>query len=413
MNQLPKRKICLVNPPYLRILGSHNDRIPIELCYLNTYLLNAGHESMVINADYTGAKKYIKWSKLFDNFHFMSAAVNGQSALFDETVERIMSLDPEIVVISAADGITPWVDSGSAYVSAILSDKLRNLGVHTIGVGPFYSKVPEKFIKNYDCILTGVASPTIIDAVEQKLKGIVKGKTMNLFDSPPITSVFPDVRDDVVMTAIGCPYSCSFCLAADSKYIQLPINTVMADIANRMSPLIDIGDAILPLSAQRSEELCQSLSTLDKTYTCEISVSSVNERNLDFLKRMGVISLKLGIESGDDEQLKNMNKVQTTKTILKAVDLIKKYSFRLNCYVLLGGPDAPVSSSDATLKLCREINANDYIINVWSFHNLENRDFRYDSHFSQVLVEEWGLTDVMEQFFELQKPEKFGLGQLL
>ena len=184
-------RVVLLQPPYLRLVGSHNDRIPLELCYLNAYLRDAGIVGTVFNADWTGTSTYIEWKKLFSNSVFLEMAVEGQSPLFDETLERILPFDPTIVVLSAADNLTPWVDLGNAYSTAILSQRLRKLGIYTIGVGPFFSHVPEKFINDFDSILTGIASPSIVDIVQRRPQSkLVLGKPMPL-NASPLLEVYP------------------------------------------------------------------------------------------------------------------------------------------------------------------------------------------------------------------------------
>ena len=131
-------EILLIQPPYLRFLGSHNDRVPLELCYLNAYLRAAGLNSAVYNADWSGATAYLAWRKLFENSFYLEDAADGKSPLYNETIERIMSFNPRVVVLSAADNLTPWVDLGNAYTTALLSEKLRGLGVYTVGVGPYH-----------------------------------------------------------------------------------------------------------------------------------------------------------------------------------------------------------------------------------------------------------------------------------
>ena len=407
-------KVLLVQPPYLRLVGSHNDRIPLELCYLSAYLNNAGFESPVFNADWTGASKYLKWRKLFENFFYLQSAVEGHSPLYDETVERVMSFSPKIVILSAGDNITPWADLGNAYFTAQLSKRLRSLGVYTVGVGLFYTEVPHKFIQSFDTILAGTASPTIVKIVQEMPKGkIIYGTPMDLEQIPLIKKIYPNGRADVVMTALGCPYKCSFCFASKSIYKPIPIEKVIADVANRPAELIDIGDSILPLKISRVKELARLLAPLKKKFTCEVSVESINEKSLKALHELGVVSVKLGMESGDDIHLTQMQKPQVVSRIEKAIELIRRFNFKLTIYLVLGGPNSSFSSAEKTYDLCRRIYADDYVVNVWSYHDLDKRDFRYDAHFSQFLVEKWGLEKIMPDFFDLQKTKKFGLGNLI
>ncbi|MFI5952604.1 B12-binding domain-containing radical SAM protein [Cryptosporangium sp. NPDC051539] len=411
---IPSQNVLLVQPPYLRIAGSHNDRLPLELCYHASYLTRAGHSPIVLNADATGAETYIPWRQLFDNFRYVAAAAEGDAAIYDETVERICSFRPDAVVISAADTVTPWVDSGNAYISAELSRRLMRLGIRTVGVGPFYTAVPHRFVDAFTTILPGGPSPSIVDAVAPDARGVIAPSPHDLFLLPSLEMQPADVRDDVVMTAFGCVYSCTFCLARDLTYRPVPPDRVAADIAARRASLIDFGDAILPLRARRVRELAAALRGMAKQYTCEVSVKSITPDRLDALAELGVVQVKLGVESGDDRTLAAMEKKQNRDECLRAAQMIQERGIRLSVYVLLGGPDSDADSVAATYDLCTEIGADDYIVNVWSHHELERRDFRYDGHFSSRMVTEWGLSDDMDRFFALQDARrKFGLGTLL
>ncbi|MFL6072487.1 MAG: B12-binding domain-containing radical SAM protein [Mycobacteriales bacterium] len=412
-------QVVLVQPPYLRAAGSHNDRLPLELCYLAGYLHRAGIEAPVLNADATGADCYIPWRELFANFGHVMAAADGDSMLFSETVERVMSCRPEVVVVAAADSVTPWVDVGNAYISAELSRRLRRLGVYTVGVGPFYTEVPGKFIDAFDAILRGGPSPSIVQLVRSRPVGaVVDGEPHDLSVLPHL-KVEPagTCRDDVVMTAFGCPFTCTFCLAASQRYRRVPVEAVAADVAARRPGLLDLGDAVLPLWPGRVGELAARLAPLGRAYTCEVSVTSITPPALDALQALGVVAVKMGVESGDDAQLEAMGKHQTRDDTLAAAKLIKERGLRLTAYVLLGGPTAIEGTAARTLSLCEEINADDYVINVWGHHDLAERDFRYDGHFSAHLVDQWGLGVWMPRFFALQEASqqgsKFALGPLI
>jgi radical SAM superfamily enzyme YgiQ (UPF0313 family) len=398
----------------MRAFGSHNDRLPLELCYLNAHLHEAGLNGQVMNADWTGATTYIRWSKLFENSRFLEQIYNDGSPLIDETVERIVSHGASTVVLSAADALTPWVDVGNPYLTALFSRRLRQLGIRTIGVGPFFSRVPERFEADFDVVLKGPASPTIVDIVRNpEIRGVVEGAPPDVAILPRL-SCLPNLgRDDVVMTALGCPYDCSFCLARDFGLQNISIDTVVEDISTRRSEIIDFGDAILPLNLRRLNTLSTALSGVKKTFTCEVSVSTVSAQSMEALCGLGVRSVKVGLESGSDADLAAMKKRQTVQRTLEAARIIKASGLRMTAYVLLGGPGANEETTAETLRLCQEVEADDYVINVWSHHDLEHRDFRYDAHFSQRLVDEWGLTEAMGAFYALQKGEKYGLGRLI
>lgn len=403
----------LLQPPFLRLVGSHNDRLPLELAYLNGYLRRNGFSTVMLNADGTGAALYVKWSRLFENFDLFERAVEGDSSLYDETIERVLTFEPDTVIVAAGDAITPWVDLGNAYFAAELSRRLRSYDIYTVGVGPFFAAVPEKFAACFDTVLVGAASPSIIDLVRQHpCEPVIRGKPMDISKPPLFSPVIPDGRADVFMTALGCPQHCTFCFAAGSGSLRIPLDVVFRDVSNRSSPNLDIGDAIFTLSAKRIYQLAEVLRPLGKTYACEVSARTVNEESLAALRELGVTTVKLGIEVADDRTLVDMRKNQTVSMMLDAIELIRKHDFSLVAYVLLGGNSSP-AEAERTLEFCRRVRPDDLVVNVLAYHDLESRDFRYDSHFSRRLAREWQVQDILPGFFELQSAVKSGLGRLI
>ncbi len=404
----------LLQPPFFRLVGSHNDRAPLELAYLNGYLRRDGLSTIVLNADWTGAGKYIKWGKLFDNADFFERAVDGDSPLYDETIERVLSFDPKTVVVAAADSLTPWVDLGNAYFAAELSSRLRRYGVYTIGVGPFFGRVLSRFTSSFDTILIGAASPSIVDVVRRLPKEpVIRGAAMDVGHPPLFDGLVPDSRTDVFMTAIGCPQHCTFCMGADSGSLRIPLEVLEHDVAGRPSDSLDIGDAIFTLSAKRIYEIAEMLAPLGKSYACEVSAHTVTDQSLTALRALNVRTVKMGIEAADDDTLAAMRKPQTLHRTTRAVELIHKYGFTFVAYVLLGGDASSYASAERTLEFCRRIEPDDLVVNVLAYDQIETRDFRYDSHFSRRLARHWNVEEILPRLFELQSSVKVGLGPMI
>lgn len=81
----------------------------------------------------------------------------------------------------------------------------------------------------------------------------------------------------------------------------------------------------------------------------------ITEEILDNLQRYGVTTIELGVQSMDDYVLKQSNRGHTREQVIKAVELIKKYSFRLGLQMMTGLPgDTPeksVYTADEIIKL--------------------------------------------------------------
>lgn len=406
--------ILLVQPPFLRLFGSHNDRMPLELCYASAALLKQGWDNVVFNADWTGATRYVRWATLFDNFSYFGEAAEGRSPLITETVERVLSFGAEVVVLAAGDNTLGWVDLGNAYVAAAISRELRRYGAYTVGVGPFYTSVPEKFLGDFDAIIKGYAWTSIADVVERRPRGeVVDPGGSPIVPLNPTTTVYPGCIDDFVLTALGCPYSCNFCFARTHAYLRMPIEVVVSDLESRVAREIDIADSIFPVNLRWLSKLGRHLREAEKRFSCELHSRLVDEERLALLVDIGVTRVKMGLEMGDDGALSRLNKTQRVADIRSAVRLIKDSGLKLVLYVLLGGPGFSVEEAQRTYDICLELQADDYVINTWAYYDLAGRDFRYDCHFSQRLVDEWRLGTIMEKFFQLQSPAKAGLGQLL
>jgi radical SAM superfamily enzyme YgiQ (UPF0313 family) len=217
------------------------------------------------------------------------------------------------------------------------------------------------------------------------------------------------------MSSFGCIRSCSFCDAAEQRYRQLETASVAADIAARPARHLDIGDAIFMPSRIRCRGLSDALAGLyagSRTYSSELSIDLATPKNLEVLAEFGVCEIKVGIESADATTLQLMNKRPSRNDIRAVCQTIRSFGLALTVYILLGGPvpDA-YRAAMKTLRLCETIPATDYVINVWAYNRPGARPA--DSHFSWDIVEEYGLEEVMPEFWALQPSNKNSIGRIV
>ncbi len=149
----------------------------------------------------------------------------------------------------------------------------------------------------------------------------------------------------------GCPNDCIFC---NQKKIASSIIEISAsDVKNTIETYLKTisGDAHIEVAfyggsftgmeiGYQTELLKVAKSYLDNKIINGIRLSTrpdyINTNILDNLYNMGVTEIELGVQSMCDEVLLASNRGHSTKDVCEAVDLIRKYQFKLGLQMMTG-----------------------------------------------------------------------------
>lgn len=419
--ELSEKKVILLNPPFFRFCGSHNDKAPLSLCYLSEILHQNHIDHVVYNADYTGANSYWSFKKLFDEFDTFKQAVDNNGSLYGEVIEKLMGLNPDAVVIMGADPLIPTKDWGSPYIAANFSKRLKALGLYTIGLGPYFTMNSEKFISSFDCILAGEPSNQILEILKTRPTGLVDRRPLSTEIIPNFDYLYPEKqRTDIMMTSFGCLYPCSFCVAGKMyRSFKTPvrfadIETIIKDVKRRKEKKIYLEDLnFANYSTKQLHKLVESFQKheIKKNFVAECSINGVTEERLQLYKKIGINTLKLGIEGLTDSMLKNFKKSQTIDKIKSAVELIHRNEMEYVAYLLIGGDNTQVDYQK-TLEFIKDLKPNYVVVSIMAYDL--NDDYTYDTQFSPVSLNRWNLPkEIFYRYLELQNEVNPTLGRII
>lgn len=402
--------VVLVSPVFFRGAGSRNNKASVSLMYMSAWLKKAGISHVVYNADHVqsppGGNAYLRWRQLFYHFDkWFKPVVDGDSPLYGEMYEQILSWKPKMVVIQSSEPLLPTVDWGNAWIGENLAKMLkRRGGIHVVGSGLFYS-LDRRFDESFDAMIVGEPGIAVVGVFRNMTRGIVHDK---FEDVVPCTEyLWPaDQNTEQVMASRGCSQKCAFCLTSQMNCHQCDIGVghVVADVAQRKESNLYFGDMNFPRHPARMQDLAQGLDLADlhKRFSCEARTDSLTPEKLDLMQRIGIKSVKIGVESISQVALDQMKKHQTPEKIRTAVNMLRDRGMDVVAYLILGG-HMPDDSYNATLDFCRSIGFKHYVVNVWSYEDIRTRDYRYDTHFSMECARRWGVRpDTLEKFFDLQ-----------
>jgi uncharacterized protein YbgA (DUF1722 family) len=157
----------------------------------------------------------------------------------------------------------------------------------------------------------------------------------------------------------GCYWNrCSFCpeRAEENPYKPVPIDRVITDLhnltENTKPALVHLLDNAL--SPGLLKALAESFFSVPWYGFARISSHLTD---LDFclaLKRSGCIMLQLGLESGDQGVLDNMQKGFDLKTASSAIKTLKKAGIATYVYLLFGTPSETIAEARKTLVFTAE-----------------------------------------------------------
>ncbi|EKD25729.1 MAG: cobalamin B12-binding protein [uncultured bacterium] len=413
--------VVLFNPPFYRFFGSHNDKLAPTLGYLANYLSKYDISNIIFNADFSGAKKYWSLETLHENYKFFIDAVNGKSSLYFEVIEQILSFNPKIVVIMAGEPLIPTTEWGNPFVGSNFSENLRELGIFTIGIGPFYSLDSKRFSYAFDAILAGEPSVKIVDIIKNKKKGVYFSTLKDKNILPEFKNIFPLKQNtSLVLSGVGCEGKCSFCLCGKmfSKFTkktkQFCERTVVLDIKRRKEKVIYIGDLNFSgYSLNRLEKLYNELKiqNVKKDLVVESRVDTLTKSKAEYFKLLNIKIVKIGIETLNADKLKDFKKNISVKQIEETLEILKKYGINYIFYFII---DSKTSIKDYEnierfIIKWRPL----YIVPNLLAYDLES-DYMYDTEFSPLLKKKYGIDKKLyKKFLNLQKKNNPTVGKII
>lgn len=373
-----KKRVLLIEPPFNRLYkNTHSLHLfPLSLAYLSGTITNrTDWKVMAYNSDFNPDYEFLDNKYLsgpgFESY--LKNLKNFASPIWDEIRQVIREFSPIVVGISSKT---------QNFVSACIVAKLvKEICGSTLVIvgGPHPSMVgPEVLVdcKDIDVAVRGEGEETIIEllaAIESgsefdTIHGIVFNKNGKVIENQPRNNIknldvlaFPHEIAPLVLkdyhqypltafmnifTIRGCPYNCMFCGSRhvwSRKVRYRSIENIIQEIKGLQKmglELIRFDDDTFGVNKKRIIDLCQAIikNCPNLKWHCEIHVKLVDDQTIALMKRAGCCLIQIGIESGNNEMLKMVNKTFKIEEALTACKIIKKYNIELQAFFIIGFP---------------------------------------------------------------------------
>jgi radical SAM superfamily enzyme YgiQ (UPF0313 family) len=257
-------------------------------------------------------------------------------------------------------------------------NKSNNRPFYVIG-GHGPSPDPEFFIKKTkaDVVAIGEGETTVIELIKTLLSkkplSLVKGIAFKDGDKVIVNERQPLIKDvdsipfpayhlfsmeyyrlrmppwvkktDFVMhvlSARGCTFECNFCYRLDKGSRIRSNESVIEELKLLKKDYrithISFMDELLMVSVKRTLSLCEAIIKADLkiTWNCNGRLNFAKPEVLNLMKQAGCTHINYGIESMDDEVLKNMKKGLTVSQIIKGVEATIKSGIAQGLNVIFG-----------------------------------------------------------------------------
>lgn len=162
-------------------------------------------------------------------------------------------------------------------------------------------------------------------------------------------------------TARSCAFSCAFC-----RYPALGGALVLNSIdllEHQLRHLNEIGvkhiyfiDDTFNVPLPRFKDLCRMMirNKFDITWTSYFRCSNADDETFDLIKQAGCVAVFAGIESGDQQVLKNMNKKALIRTYKHGLAMLAERDIMVYASFILGFPGETQESVQNTIDFIQE-----------------------------------------------------------
>lgn len=421
-----KPRFLFINPPYERLKGFAVQSVPLGLLYVATVLTENGYEAKVYDADTSFTHRFLRYSNVNrarSHVHYLDGLQDANHEVWHELIRIIEQEDPDIVGVSI---MTPTYGSSQKVISITRQQQPSC----TILVGGPHVTICGKEImtnKDIDFAFSGEAEESIVSFAKAfetdkdfaNTRGIIfrQGDAVvdngisdriDDLDALPIPNrdllIFCERYDPDKLAGMiasrGCPYKCQFCASGPlwGRKVRLrsPRNVLkeIDDLVRKYSiTAFNFWDDTFTTSKRSVTRFCEGLVQRygEKRFRwmCLTNIRTLDEDVLRALKRAGCWRIDIGVESGSDRILEEIEKGITTDQVRRIAKLIKDNGFSLHTFFMIGIPYETEEDVRRTIEFMQELRPDsvnlctftpypgtrlyDYVIE----HDLLERDLDY------------------------------------
>jgi radical SAM superfamily enzyme YgiQ (UPF0313 family) len=357
-------KVLIMHPGDKRFVG-----IPLSLGYIIGYLKKNNIETYFLDSNFCNSIK-----------------------------KEIKRINPDIVGIGCATA------SFNLAIEIAKACKEINKNIITVLGGYHPSTLPRETLQNpfVDFIVQGEGEETMLELVKaiknngnfknvkgigfKKNNSIIINRTRspiqnidklpmphpflpleNYYETPP--SQCWDTKKgyfSIMYTSRSCPFSCKFCAihtTVGRKYRAHSPERVIDEIkylTGKRVYNIRFVDALFTLNKNRVINICKNIidEGLDIGWTCNAHAKFIDNETLYWMKKAGCHQIGLGIESGSQKLLDNINKGIKLSEVKRAVELSKKNEIEVLGYFLFGLPGETYKTALKTIEWAKTLDCD-------------------------------------------------------
>lgn len=314
---------------------------------------------------------------------------------FKDVEKELLKRKPDLVALTA---LTPTI--GRALETAqVVKETLPDSIVVMGGYHPTFNFIETLEDENVDIVIRGEGEYIMLNLVQalenqsslHDVKGIVfedknskeivvnpeapliqdldelSFPALNLLPMKKYRLLDMDTHMTTMITTRGCPMQCSFCSSAamhGKKIRERSVENIVDEIeylkTNYDIDTIAFMDDTFTLKKRKVMAICDEIlkRNIEIMWGCTSRVDTLDEKLLKKMKEAGCITIFIGVESADQQQLDNMCKNTTIAKIENAFKIAHKLKIRTIASVALGMPGDTKEIMNKTVKFVHKLKPN-------------------------------------------------------
>ena len=281
--------------------------------------------------------------------------------------------------------------------------KEANPSARVVCGGPHVTLLSEQCVDDgFDCLVVGDGENVASQAFSGSDKIIhAESRPLDEYPIPDRTLVdiksyrfrLHDLPATTVMGSRGCPFQCGFCSKNHNRVRLSSAERMIEEIGILHDQFgykaIAFPEDIFTLSKPRTIEVCKFLKQKGIIWRCLIRADLTIKYGHDFIDMMvdsGCVGVGMGIESGSDTILKNINKGETVSHMRTAVAMLKSHGMFVKGFFIVGLPGESEATLADTDRFLREAQLDDIDCKIYQpypaspiYDNREQYDIQWEA----------------------------------